>query len=94
MPGRCRDTGRHSAPELPTRAASGPHETASAAGSAGDFVTEKGNPANAKGARMIRQTRKIDAEAFAYHCDVSNEFCSLWQGWNQWMWKTCAVTTP
>ena len=29
-------------------------------------------------ARMIRHTRKIDAEAIAYHYDVSNEFYSLW----------------
>jgi cyclopropane-fatty-acyl-phospholipid synthase len=31
-----------------------------------------------RGARMIRHTRKIDAEAIAYHYDVSNEFYSLW----------------
>lgn len=30
------------------------------------------------GARMIRHTRKIDAEAIAYHYDVSNEFYTLW----------------
>ncbi|HUW00400.1 MAG TPA: class I SAM-dependent methyltransferase [Gallionella sp.] len=30
------------------------------------------------GARMIRHTRKIDAEAIAYHYDVSNEFYALW----------------
>jgi len=31
-----------------------------------------------RGPRMIRHTRKIDAEAIAYHYDVSNEFYSLW----------------
>jgi cyclopropane-fatty-acyl-phospholipid synthase len=30
------------------------------------------------GPRMIRHTRKIDAEAIAYHYDVSNEFYALW----------------
>lgn len=28
--------------------------------------------------RVLRHTRKIDAEAIAYHYDVSNEFYSLW----------------
>ena len=31
-----------------------------------------------RGVRMIRHTRKIDAEAIAYHYDVSNEFYGLW----------------
>ena len=31
-----------------------------------------------RGPRMIRHTRKIDAEAIAYHYDVSNEFYDLW----------------
>ena len=31
-----------------------------------------------RGPRMIRHTRKVDAEAIAYHYDVSNEFYSLW----------------
>lgn len=31
-----------------------------------------------RGPRMIRHTRKIDAEAIAYHYDVSNEFYGLW----------------
>jgi cyclopropane-fatty-acyl-phospholipid synthase len=31
-----------------------------------------------RGPRMIRHTRKIDAEAIAYHYNVSNEFYSLW----------------
>ena len=31
-----------------------------------------------RGPRMIRHTRKIDAQAIAYHYDVSNEFYSLW----------------
>ena len=30
------------------------------------------------GPRMIRHTRRIDAEAIAHHYDVSNEFYSLW----------------
>jgi cyclopropane-fatty-acyl-phospholipid synthase len=30
------------------------------------------------GARMIRHTRKIDAEAIAYHYDVSNDFYARW----------------
>jgi cyclopropane-fatty-acyl-phospholipid synthase len=30
------------------------------------------------GARMVRHTRKIDAEAIAYHYDVSNDFYALW----------------
>lgn len=30
------------------------------------------------GPRMIRHTRQIDAEAIAYHYDVSNEFYRLW----------------
>jgi len=31
-----------------------------------------------RGPRMIRHTRKLDAEAIAYHYDVSNEFYGLW----------------
>ena len=31
-----------------------------------------------RGPRIIRHTRKIDAEAIAYHYDVSNEFYGLW----------------
>lgn len=31
-----------------------------------------------RGPRMIRHTRKIDAQAIAYHYDVSNEFYTLW----------------
>ena len=31
-----------------------------------------------RGPRMIRHTRKIDAQAIAYHYDVSNEFYALW----------------
>jgi cyclopropane-fatty-acyl-phospholipid synthase len=31
-----------------------------------------------RGARMIRHTRRIDAEAIAYHYDVSNDFYALW----------------
>ncbi len=31
-----------------------------------------------RGARMVKHTRKIDAEAIAYHYDVSNEFYALW----------------
>lgn len=31
-----------------------------------------------RGPRMIRHTRKVDAEAIAYHYDVSNEFYGLW----------------
>jgi len=30
------------------------------------------------GPRMVRHTRKIDAEAIAYHYDVSNDFYRLW----------------
>jgi cyclopropane-fatty-acyl-phospholipid synthase len=36
------------------------------------------NQSSRRGPRMIRHTRKIDAEAIAYHYDVSNEFYSLW----------------
>lgn len=31
-----------------------------------------------RAARMIRHTRRIDAEAIAYHYDISNEFYRLW----------------
>lgn len=31
-----------------------------------------------RGTRMVRHTRKIDAEAIAYHYDVSNEFYAQW----------------
>lgn len=31
-----------------------------------------------QGARMARHTRKVDAEAIAYHYDVANEFYALW----------------
>ncbi|MCK6435324.1 MAG: class I SAM-dependent methyltransferase, partial [Aquabacterium sp.] len=31
-----------------------------------------------RAARMMRHTRRVDAEAIAYHYDVSNEFYRLW----------------
>ncbi len=31
-----------------------------------------------RGARIVRHTRKIDAEAIAYHYDISNDFYALW----------------
>jgi len=37
---------------------------------------DRGRPR--RGPRMIRHTRKLDAEAIAYHYDVSNEFYGLW----------------
>jgi len=37
-----------------------------------------GSQPKRRGVRMIRHTRKIDADAIAYHYDVSNEFYSLW----------------
>lgn len=33
-----------------------------------------------RAARMMRHTRRVDAEAIAYHYDVSNEFYRLWLG--------------
>jgi cyclopropane-fatty-acyl-phospholipid synthase len=41
-------------------------------------LASHGNDRRRQDVRMIRHTRKIDAEAIAYHYDVSNEFYSLW----------------
>jgi cyclopropane-fatty-acyl-phospholipid synthase len=37
-----------------------------------------GSPHHRRGPRMLRHTRKIDAEAIAYHYDVSNDFYARW----------------
>jgi cyclopropane-fatty-acyl-phospholipid synthase len=37
-----------------------------------------GSRHNRRGPRIIRHTRRVDAEAIAYHYDVSNEFYSQW----------------
>lgn len=41
-------------------------------------LSTHGGKAERHGARMIRHTRGIDAEAIAYHYDVSNDFYRLW----------------
>lgn len=42
--------------------------------------TTPGSHGRRHGPRMIWHTRKIDANAVAYHYDVSNDFYSLWLG--------------
>ncbi|HQU17238.1 MAG TPA: cyclopropane-fatty-acyl-phospholipid synthase family protein [Gammaproteobacteria bacterium] len=45
---------------------------------AAQLVVHSDRGKRSHGPHMVRHTRKIDAEAIAYHYDVSNEFYALW----------------